>query len=117
MPSLLREKPCLCISDEAAVRHTGWDISRAVSKGVVKTFNTLETLAGEYGIPLQGLAATLSEFNNITGSKIKDRFGRKMPDDALPIQTLPYYAMRVWAQGSLYNGRECISIPLPVFWT
>ena len=89
-------KPCLCISDEAAVRHTGWDISRAVSKGVVKTFNTLETLAEEYGIPLQGLAATLSEFNNITGSKIKDRFGRKMPDDALPIQTLPYYAMRVW---------------------
>ena len=90
------EKPCLCISDAAAVNHTGWDISKALTKGVVKTFDSLEGLAAYYDIPSESLSGTVDEFNRNIESRGEDRLGRRVPAAAMPLQTAPFYAMRVW---------------------
>ena len=88
--------PCICISDHAAVSHTGWDIGKALKKGVVKKFDTLEALAHSYAIPFPQLSSTVAEFNSRSVDTGSDRFGRILPDDAMPIGSVPFYAMRVW---------------------
>ena len=89
-------KPCICISDEAAVKHTGWDIGKALKKGVVKTFSTVGALASHYNVPADPLIRTIENFNGNLNEGKEDRLGRKLPSDALPLQKTPYYAMRVW---------------------
>ncbi|MDA3940323.1 MAG: flavocytochrome c [Spirochaetia bacterium] len=89
-------KPCLCISDDAAVKHTGWDIGKALNKGVVKTFSSLDSLAEYYSIPLESLSETVIDFNNNMNTEGDDRFGRQMPKDAKHLRYPPFYAMKVW---------------------
>ena len=92
---LAEGNPCLCISDDAAVKHTGWDISKALNKGVVKTFSSLEALSKYYSVPPESLYETVVDFNSNIGRE-EDRFGRQMPKDAMPLKHPPFYAMRVW---------------------
>jgi flavocytochrome c len=103
--------PGICISDAAAVSRSGLDIGKAISKGVVRIFSSLESLAGHYGIPVAALNATIEAFNNelspkgitlgeqASGKPVSDGprlFGRVLPRDAVPIATPPFYAMRLW---------------------
>jgi len=91
-----RGQPCLCISDEAAVRHTGWDISRALKKKVVRTFSSLDALGAYYNIPSDKLTSTINYFNSDLGKGADSLFSRNLLPDSLPIEKPPYYAMRVW---------------------
>lgn len=102
--------PGICVSDEAAVQRSGLDISKALRKGVVKTFSSLESLASHYGIPVTALSATVQAFNDecspkglledqSSGKMVPDEprlFGRVLPRDAVPIATPPFHAMRLW---------------------
>ncbi|MDC7219458.1 MAG: flavocytochrome c [Spirochaetales bacterium] len=104
-------KPCLCISDSAAVNYTGWDIGKALRKGVVKTFHTLEALCAEYGVPQDPLQASIDDFNQLVQGKKKDGYGRILPRDAMNLGTAPYYAMRLWPKvhftmGGLHIDKE-----------
>lgn len=93
---LAKGKPCLCISDSAAVKHTGWDISKALNKGVVKTFGTLGELCSEYKVPKEKLQETILGFNQTVIGNNKDKFGRMLARDAMHLGTAPYYVMRIW---------------------
>lgn len=89
-------KPGICLSDEAAVARSGWDLGKALKKGVVKTFPDLSALAAHHHIPEEPLGQTVEAFNRQVREKGIDPWGRKLPQDALPIARPPYYAMRVW---------------------
>lgn len=70
-------KPCVCIADGRAVKRSGWDLSKALKKRVVRTFDSVDSLAEAYDIPAPDLQRTIGE------SKV-DAAGT------------PLYAMRVW---------------------
>ena len=110
------KKPGICISDEAAVHRSGLDLVKAIRKGVVLTFSSLENLASHYGLPVTSLLDTVRAFNGELSieelsieessvdklssgepSEVSTRlFNRVLPGNARQIATPPYYAMRLW---------------------
>lgn len=88
--------PCICISDDAAVKQSGWDIGRALQKEVVRTFDDLPSLAEFYHVPADSLSSTVDRFNTSISDHDSSLYGRSIMADSLPIQSPPYYAMRVW---------------------
>jgi flavocytochrome c len=88
--------PCIGIADDAAVKGQGWDISRALKKGVVKKFDSFQDLAVKYKIPLQELKTTVQRFNRFVVSGKDEDFGRPILPDASPVAVPPFYAIRLW---------------------
>ncbi len=89
-------RPALSLTDETGVINAGWDISRALKKGVVKTFSTLEQLASYYGIEAQKLKQTVNRYNNMLEQEHDDDFQKPLSGKAAPITKPPFYAMRMW---------------------
>jgi flavocytochrome c len=88
--------PCIGIADEKAVQHSGWDLSKALQKGVVKTFDSLDELAAEYGVDPATLKASIERYNGFVDNRLDEDFKKPIVEDASPIAVPPYYAMRLW---------------------
>ncbi len=88
--------PCIGIADARAVEVSGWDISRAMQKGVVKTFPSLSELASHYGIPPDGLEATVARFNGHVANGCDHEYDKPMLEGFGPLEQPPYYAIRLW---------------------
>ncbi len=94
---LLQQKmPCVGIVDNYVFENTGWDFSRAVQKGVVRAFQSIEELCGAYSIPVVEFQNTLNTYNQGVLSGEDKQFGKLILQNAKPIQEAPFYAMRVW---------------------
>lgn len=89
-------RPSVCISDHAAVAHSGWDIGRALERRVVRTFDTLEGLARHYGLQADALSKTVTKFNDAVAAGVDGEYGRPILHDSMPIEEPPFYAMRLW---------------------
>lgn len=89
-------QPCIGIADQQAVVDSGWDISKAVKKGVVKLFDTLEEIAAEYDMDAEILNQTISTYNKYVLENEDLEFGKIIVANAKPIDTSPYYLMRLW---------------------
>ena len=89
-------RPCVGIADETAVAQSGWNIDRALKKGVVRQFDTIETLAAFYELPDGEVKKTIDHFNNCVEKGHDDAFGKRILPDAVPITHPPYYGMRLW---------------------
>jgi len=88
--------PCIGIADSAAVDESGWNIDKCLKKKVVKTFNSIESLADAYHINKKQLELTIQRFNMFVEEK-KDRdFNKPILDTAREITKPPYYAIRLW---------------------
>lgn len=88
--------PVVGIADETGVQTAGWDLTRALSKGVVKTYDTLEDLGQAYGMEPDALKAALARFNYFIQSGKDEDFQKPVLKDAAPLNRPPYYAMRIW---------------------
>jgi flavocytochrome c len=76
-------KPALALADQTAVDKVGWDLSKALAKGVVCRFDSLVKLANHYGVDdLSALEKSVSRYNEFHGQS-------QDPDFAKPI-LLPY---------------------------
>lgn len=89
-------RPALSLTDEQGVINAGWDISRALQKGVVKTFSNLEQLAGYYSVDAQKLKQTVDRYNTMLEQGQDDDFQKPLSEKAAPITNPPFYAMRMW---------------------
>ncbi len=89
-------RPALSLTDQKGVINAGWDITRALKKGVVKTFSSLEHLADYYEINAQKLKQTVSRYNTMLGQRQDDDFQKPLLKEAAPITSPPFYAMRMW---------------------
>jgi flavocytochrome c len=87
---------CIGIADDAAVKAQGWDISRALKKGVVRKFDTIKNLAAAYDIPLNELEGTIKRFNGFVKKGEDADFGKPILPDAAPVAKPPFYSMRLW---------------------
>ena len=88
--------PCIGIADDEAVQAQGWDLTRALGKGVVRKFEDLKQLADEYQIPSDELMTTVERFNGYVSIGKDEEFGKPILPDALPLTRPPYYAIRLW---------------------
>jgi flavocytochrome c len=88
--------PCIGIADSKAVKYAGWDITKAIQKGVVKTFDSMDNLAAFYNINIQALKASINRYNGFIQKGIDDDFQKPIVDEASPIEKAPFYAMRLW---------------------
>jgi flavocytochrome c len=88
--------PCIGIADQACVERSGWSIEKCLKKGVVKAFDSIESLAEEYGIPKKSLKDTVDLFNQDIQSGTDSLFEKPVLKNAPTIQTPPYFAMRLW---------------------
>lgn len=88
--------PCIGIADEKAVKHSGWDISKAISKGVVKLFDSIEDLSKHYDMDPKEVKTTIDRYNDFVNKGADDDFGKPIVSSAQPIENKPFYAMRLW---------------------
>lgn len=88
--------PCIGIADDKAVKYAGWDISKAIRKGVVKTFDSMDNLAAFYNMNTEALKASINRYNSFIQKGIDDDFQKPIVDEASPIEKAPFYAMRLW---------------------
>ena len=88
--------PCIGIADATAVETTGWDITECLEKGIVRMFDNLKELAGDYGIPPGEFEKTVERYNRYVEGNSDGEFGKRIMPDAAPLGTPPYYAIRLW---------------------
>lgn len=93
---LQKKQPVIGITDAAGVQTAGWDIQRAVRKGIVKIFDTVPDLAAYYGVDPVNLQNSLSRFNHMVIRGEDCDFHKPVLNMAVPIEHPPYYAMRFW---------------------
>ncbi len=101
--------PCIGIADSRAVEHSGWDISRAIRKGVVKIHATMDELAASYGIDAATLQASISRYNGFVQDGADADLQKPMVDEASPIEEAPFYAMRLWPKVHFSMGGVAIN--------
>ena len=87
---------CVGIADHAAVQQSGWDISKAIKKDVVRTFNSIDDIARFYQIDIAHLQKTIATYNNAVKVKHDTELHKPIVSNAPPISTPPFYVMRLW---------------------
>lgn len=88
--------PCIGVADQQAVTRSGWDLSKVIRKGVVRTFDSLDALAASYGMNSDRLQASIQRYNGFVSQGRDADFGKPIVKDATPIETPPFHAMRLW---------------------
>jgi flavocytochrome c len=90
-------KPALALADQTAVDKVGWDLSKALAKGVVCRFDSLVKLANHYGVDdLSALEKSVSRYNEFHGQSQDPDFAKPILADSKPIEVPPFYAARIW---------------------
>lgn len=95
--ALLRQKhPVIGIADAAAVTLAGWDLSKAIAKGVVKTFGSWQKLAEHYQIEPAALQKSVARFNDMVRKGVDEDYHKPILKDACALEQPPFYGMRLW---------------------
>ena len=92
---ILKTKDVIGIVDETSVTKSGWNLDDAIKKGIIKTHPDLDHLANHYGITNDSLKLTISEYNSNLEHKRVDPFGKVIEAWMSPIETPPFYSMRI----------------------
>src|SRR5680860_1310236 len=93
---LKRNHPVIGIVDKNAVQAAGWDLSKALSKGIVKIYDNPEDLALAYGMDTDALHVALARFNDLIKSGNDEGFQKPVLQNAVLLNRPPFYAMRIW---------------------
>ena len=83
------------IADGVATARMGQNLQKALKKKVIQRFETIEALADAYGIDADILRETIQTYNAALVGDIQDPFSKPFPQDAKPLATPPFHAMRL----------------------
>ncbi|MBO6639926.1 MAG: flavocytochrome c [Roseitalea sp.] len=70
-------------------------LDRMKDNGVLMEYATLDALAAAHDIPADALKATVEAFNAGVAAGTDAEFGRYLPGDIAPLDTPPFYAVRL----------------------
>ena len=101
--------PCVGIADQTGVLLSGWSIESCLKKGVVKAFDSIESLAGAYNIPKDSLKQTIELFNQDIQTGKDTFFNKPILKNAQKIHTPPFFAMRLWPKVHFTMGGVAIN--------
>ncbi len=93
---LKQNHPVIGIADETGVQTAGWDLSKPLAKGVVKTYETLGELARTYGMDPADAYDAVQRFNGLVQAGNDLDFQKPILKGAAPLNRAPFYAMRIW---------------------
>jgi flavocytochrome c len=96
--AIIREgNKCIAFSDAKGLKNVQEFLPKFLERGVVKQFDSLEAMAAAYNVPLKPLKETAEKYNeDVTKGLPKDReWGRPIQKDAKPLDTPPFYALRL----------------------
>ena len=93
--AIRKTKDVIGVVDETSVVRTGWNLEDAIKKGIIKTHPDLEHLSNHYGIPHDSLKLSISEYSSNIKLKKNDPFGKVIETWMSPIETPPFYTMRI----------------------
>ncbi len=88
--------PVIGIADEKGVLSANWDLSRALNKGIVRAFSSLEDLARHYDIDIQSLKNSVDRFNDMIEKGRDDDFNKPLLKGSSPVINPPFYAIKMW---------------------
>lgn len=71
-------------------------LENALAAGVTREFSSLEEIASEFDVPLDGLKAQMDSYNACVTAGEDTEFGKLFNPDAKPVVTAPYYVTRAW---------------------
>ena len=71
-------------------------LNAALEAGVTREFDSLEAIADEFGVPLDGLQEQMDSYNACIEAGEDTEFGKLLNDDSKPVVTAPYYVTRTW---------------------
>ncbi|CAB9521869.1 Fumarate reductase flavoprotein subunit [Seminavis robusta] len=87
--------PAVCIVDAEGAQHSlKPDLEEL--EPTVKPFQSLEELCEHYGMSPQVLAQTVKDYNDGVATGKDEEFGKPFRDDIKPIETAPFYGVRLW---------------------
>lgn len=82
------------LADQDAVDMAGWDISKAIKKGVVKKYHSLEEVAVAFEGSLENLKETLKRYNTFIEEGVDRDFDKSLTNHR-KIKHPPYYVMKM----------------------
>ncbi|RLB99320.1 MAG: flavocytochrome c [Deltaproteobacteria bacterium] len=88
--------PCISMTDQNGVVHSGHEIGHCLRRGVVQSFESLEALAAYYDMPRDAFLDTVRAFNQGAAKREDGLFGKPILAGAGPLETPPFYAMRTF---------------------
>ncbi len=91
-----RGHPVIGITDRSSIDKAGWDISRGLSKGVVKEFDSTPAMAGYFGIDAASMGNTMAKFSTMVKAGKDSDFEKPILVNASTFEKPPFFAMRMW---------------------
>lgn len=85
---------CIAIADADGANRVSFLMPKFLERGIVKPYDTLEQVAAAYKVPLNALKETIAAHNKSLQEGDKE-FGRVVQKDVTPIDTAPFYVMRL----------------------
>jgi len=85
---------CIAIADADGTKRVSFLMPKFLERGIVKPYDTLEQVAATYKVPLDVLKETIAAHNKSLQEGDKE-FGRVVQKDVTPIDTAPFYVMRL----------------------
>ena len=87
---------CIGIVDDKGAKKELDSLASCLKTGKIRQFDTLADLGAAWNIPEGSLEQTVADYNQWTGQHRPDRFGKLPKEDTAPLDTPPFYAVRLW---------------------
>lgn len=87
---------CVGIVDAAGAKKDYESLLKCLASGKVKEFHNLTDLEAAYKMPGGRLAQTVRHYNERVQSGVRDEFGKELGHGGQPLNTPPFYAIRLW---------------------
>ncbi|MCF8074673.1 MAG: flavocytochrome c [Desulfotignum sp.] len=87
---------CIGIVDRNGAQKEENSLTSCLKTGKIRRFDTLSDLGTAFNMPAGCLEQTVAEYNQWTAQPGPDRFGKHPKKNTLPLETPPFYAIRLW---------------------
>ncbi|HKL00771.1 MAG TPA: flavocytochrome c [Desulfotignum sp.] len=87
---------CIGIVDDQGAKKEPDSLSSCLKTGKIRQFDTLAALGSAYSMPAGSLEQTVADYNTGINQKSPDQFGKLPKKDTAPLDTPPFFAIRLW---------------------
>lgn len=94
---IANEEPLIQIVDKRNLPDWSMEyLKKCLEYGCTWELNSIEEIAAKFSIPLEALQAEIARYNTFVANKVDEDFGKKIPQNALPVLEPPYCVTRIW---------------------
>ncbi len=87
---------CIGIVDHTGAQKEVDSLASCLKTGKIRQFDSLSDLGTAFNMPAESLEQTVAEYNLWTTCPGPDRFGKDPKTKTSPLETPPFYAIRLW---------------------